>query len=52
MEIENYVATLQELRSRLGDFEIALRVQNAQMANKQAQLNALKSWVDLAKHIG
>jgi hypothetical protein len=51
-EIANYADTLRELRARLGNFEITLRIRSSQMANKRAQFDAVRSWADLAKHIG
>jgi len=51
-ELLDYAETLRELRARLGNFEITLRIRASQMANKKAQLDAVHSWADLAKHIG
>jgi chromosome segregation ATPase len=51
-EVGNYASTLRELRSRLGNFEITLRIRSSQMANKRAQFDAVRSWADLARHIG
>lgn len=50
--IAEYVATLKELRARLGNFEITLRIRTAQMAQKRTHLDAIHCWADLAKHIG
>jgi len=43
---------LRELRARLRNFEITLRIRSVQMAKKQAHLGAVHCWADLAKHIG
>jgi hypothetical protein len=51
-EIVRYADILRELRARLGNFEITLRIRASQVANKKAQLDAVRSWADLAKHIG
>ncbi|MGA8221456.1 MAG: hypothetical protein WB780_07345 [Candidatus Acidiferrales bacterium] len=51
-EIATYADILRELRARLGNFEITLRIRASQMANKRAQFDAVRSWADLAKHIG
>jgi hypothetical protein len=51
-EIADYRDTLQELRARLGNSEITLRIRSAQMAKKQVQLDVVQCWADLAKHIG
>jgi hypothetical protein len=51
-ELGKYAETLRELRARLGNFQITLRIRASQMANKKAQLDAIHSWADLAKHIG
>jgi hypothetical protein len=50
--VGEYVATLKELRARLGNFEITLRIRTAQMAQKRTHLDAIHCWADLAKHIG
>jgi hypothetical protein len=51
-EVAQYTETLQELRARLRNFEITLRIRGVQMAKKQAHLGAVHCWADLAKHIG
>jgi recombinational DNA repair ATPase RecF len=51
-ELAKYAEILRELRARLGNFEITLRIRSSQMANKRAQFDAVRSWADLAKHIG
>jgi len=51
-ELVKYSEVLRELRARLGNFEITLRIRSSQMANKKAQIDAIHSWADLAKHIG
>jgi hypothetical protein len=50
--VGEYAATLKELRARLGNFEITLRIRTAQMAQKRTRLDAIHCWADLAKHIG
>jgi hypothetical protein len=50
--VAEYVAALKELRARLGNFEITLRIRTAHMAQKRTRLDAIHSWADLAKHIG
>lgn len=50
--VAEYVKTLRELRARLGNFEITLRIRTAQMAQKRTHLDAIHCWADLAKHIG
>ncbi|MFY9805327.1 MAG: hypothetical protein WAK78_09380 [Candidatus Acidiferrales bacterium] len=50
--VAEYVKTLRELRARLGNLEITLRIRTAQMAQKRTQLDAIHCWADLAKHIG
>ena len=47
-----YADTLRELRARLGNFEIALRIRRGQVRGAQAKLGAARSWSDLAKQIG
>jgi len=51
-EMGIYIGTLRELRARLGNFEITLRMRSLEVTNKQAQLSAVKCWAYLAKHIG
>lgn len=51
-EVAQYTETLNELRARLRNFEITLRIRGVQMAKKQAHLGAVHCWADLAKHIG
>ena len=50
--VAEYTKTLRELRARLGNFEITLRIRGAQMAQKRTHLDAIHCWADLAKHIG
>lgn len=47
-----YAETLRELRARLGNFEMALRIRHNQMRGAQAKLGIARSWSDLAKQIG
>lgn len=51
-EIVEYIGTLRELRARLSNFEITLRIRNVQMAQKHSQLSVVRSWADLARQIG
>jgi hypothetical protein len=51
-EIAAYKEILRELRARLGNFEMALRIRHHQMRDARANLGAARSWSDLAKHIG
>jgi len=51
-ESAEYSQTLRELRARLGNFEMALRIRRDQMRGKRATLSVARSWSDLAKHIG
>lgn len=51
-EIAQYTETLRELRARLRNFEITLRIRGVQMAKKRAHMGVVHSWADLAKHIG
>jgi len=50
--VEAYSKTLHELRARLSNFEITLRIRQNQMRNTSAQIGIARSWSDLAKHIG
>jgi hypothetical protein len=51
-EIALYTEVLRELRARLGNFEMALRIRQNQMRGTRANLRIARSWSDLAKHIG
>jgi len=51
-EVGEYADTLRELRARLANFEITLRIRSSEMAKKQAHLDAIHSWADLVKRIG
>jgi hypothetical protein len=51
-EIARYTETLRELRARLRNFEITLRIRSAQVAKKQVHLDVIHSWADLVKHVG
>lgn len=51
-EIAVYTETLRELRARLNNFEITLRIRRNQMRDADANLGIARSWSDLAKHIG
>lgn len=51
-ELSEYTETLRELRARLGNFDIMLRMRLANVSNSRARLDAINSWADLAKQIG
>jgi hypothetical protein len=51
-ELAAYAETLGQVRARLGNFEIMLQIRRAQSANARARIGAIRSWADLAKHIG
>jgi hypothetical protein len=51
-EIAAYKEILSELRARLSNFELALRIRQNHMRGARANLGVVRSWSDLAKHIG
>jgi hypothetical protein len=51
-EIAEYSQTLHQLRARLANFEMALRIRQDQVRGRHAKLSIARSWSDLAKHIG
>jgi hypothetical protein len=51
-EVAVYAETLREIRTILGNFEIALRVRSAQLAGSRARASAVAAWAELARHIG
>ena len=51
-ELAAYVETLREVRARLGNFEIMLRIRRAQAIDANDRLAAARCWSDLAKNIG
>jgi hypothetical protein len=51
-EIAAYTEILQELRARLANFEMTLRIRQNQVRGARANLRAARSWSDLAKYIG
>lgn len=51
-EIAAYADVLRELRARLSNFEMALRIRQSQASGARANLTAARSWSDLAKSIG
>jgi hypothetical protein len=51
-EIALYTETLRELRARLNNFEITLRIRHKHMRDASASLGIARSRSDLAKHIG
>ncbi|HKV47574.1 MAG TPA: hypothetical protein VJN69_05740 [Candidatus Acidoferrales bacterium] len=51
-EIAAYTDVLRELRARLSNFEMTLRIRQNQRRGAQGSLSAVRSWSDLAKSIG
>jgi len=51
-ELAAYAEVLRELRARLNNFEMMLRIRQNQTRGAQANLTAARSWSDLAKSIG
>jgi hypothetical protein len=51
-EIDEYTATLRELRARLNNFELTLRIRRNQLRDAGSNLTVARFWSDLAKHIG
>lgn len=51
-EIAAYADVLRELRARLNNFEMTLRIRQNQRRGAQGSLSAVRSWSDLAKSIG
>jgi hypothetical protein len=51
-EVALYAETLRELRARLNNFEIILRIRHKHMRDASANLGIARCWSDLAKHIG
>lgn len=51
-EVAAYADVLRELRARLGNFEMALRIRQSQTRGARSNLHAVRSWSDLAKSIG
>jgi hypothetical protein len=51
-ETADYALALREVKARLANFEITLRIRSAQMNRKQAKLDVIRSWADLARQIG
>lgn len=51
-EIAAYTTILRELRARLANFEMTLRIRQNQVRGARANLRAARSWSDLAKYIG
>jgi hypothetical protein len=51
-EIDAYTATLRELRARLNNFELTLRIRRNQLRDAGSNLTVARYWSDLAKHIG
>jgi hypothetical protein len=51
-ETAEYARALREMKARLSNLEITLRIRSAQMSQKQVKLEVIRSWADLARHIG
>ena len=51
-ELAAYKETLREVRARLANFEITLRIRQVQGNKARNQIDAIRSWSDLAKNIG
>lgn len=51
-EVAAYAEVLRELRARLNNFAMTLRIRQNQRRDAQSSLNAVRSWSDLAKSIG
>jgi hypothetical protein len=51
-EIAAYDSTLREVKARLANFEITLRIRGTQMNRKKEKLDAIRCWADLARNIG
>lgn len=51
-EIAAYAEVLHELRARLNNFAMTLRIRQHQRRDAQGSLNAVRSWSDVAKSIG
>ena len=52
VEMTEYKNSLKELRARLSNFEITLRIRRSHMMSARSRLDKVNSWADLAKHIG
>jgi hypothetical protein len=50
--IATYTDTLQQLRAKLGNLEIALRIRSSQIASARARASAVDAWANLARHVG
>ena len=50
--VESYVATLHEVRARLNNLEITLRIRQSQMRDAKTTVGAARSWLDLVRHVG
>ena len=51
-ETVEYIRVLKEVKARVANFEITLRIRGEQMKQKQVKLDVIRSWADLARHVG
>lgn len=51
-ELGSYMETLREVRGTIGKLEMALRIRRLQMSRKRAHIRSVRSWAELASHIG
>jgi hypothetical protein len=51
-ELAAYAETLREVRARMGNLEIMLRIRQAQASAASNRVSAIRSWSELAKKIG
>lgn len=51
-ELRAYAETLCELRTILGNLEISLRIRRALLVGKRARADGVRSWAELARHVG
>lgn len=51
-EVSAYADVLRELRARLNNFEITLRIHQNHMREAKTNLGVVRRWSDLAKQIG
>jgi hypothetical protein len=51
-ELAAYAEVLREVRARLSNFEITLRIRQSHMRQTSASLGIIRRWSDLAKQIG
>ncbi|HVB88404.1 MAG TPA: hypothetical protein VNK23_17210 [Candidatus Dormibacteraeota bacterium] len=51
-EMVTYRETLRDLRTKLGSFDIILRIRRNQLTGARARASAASAWANLARHIG